>query len=1004
MSSNLHFSLGLRYRSGQWNTLPHSPSDTGRRSDAAAALSDSAPNGAAVRASPPPRRPNYNASRVQEALEHLASIDLIELCNEAKVECCRATRDLRSCGRYVESVLNSCGHASLCTECCQRCDSCPICRIPIPKNGNVLRLRLRLYYECIEAGLISKKCDDRLQEKEYGEKQIAADIERLYSFFDVAIENNLVSLICHYVTDVCLDESAVSSDPVIAFLLDEVVAKDWCKRRFKNILTELQGLYDLSVENMKMSLSSLLKFSVKLSGISNLLEVLDSSFKGTLSAQIHDLYHLHESILKTKQHMEIMIWCIRHHFLENVGSQYTNFTSWRSSICERKSAAIKRSWPDSVNHSAESARTNGSTLFIEDALLNIEIEQGYTHEIGEELEIASLQKAGSSLFFRSKIEGMAGCYPFENLRAAADILFLHGSSDLVIAKQAIFLYYLFDRHWTRPEEIWRHIIDDFAATFNITRHSLLESFTFYLLDDHTDDALQEACRLLPEISGPTAHPKVAQVLLERKNPDAALMVLRWCGRDGGARVVSLGEAVTAVRVRVECGLLTEAFMYQRMLCMKVKEKKLKNGSSQCSSDDLKGECRTWVDWVEALVTEICFLCIRRNLVDQMLEFPWNSVEEKYLHKSLLDFAVDDPSTTIGSLLVVFYLQRYRFVEAYQVDHKLQSVEQDFISKNSVSEVVISRMRSASHWRAGLVEKSIELLPEFQQEEVKLGKLLEIAVSTINELETPARCDLAKVQEPNLMSLLVPTSIDSFHVLRMDKTVTSSKPSVLDTPSKLGGYANSSKFEIGNHGSPSILQGSFSNNAERVPKPQSGVSKMFKFEDIRAPGIHRVRPITATPFKEFNKSSSRVPQNSSFQDHRFDQVSPQMEGNGVTHRLQNSRPYSLRVGADPVISPSSNGFLTKEPARDPYLNTSGKQAPSDGPHRLWKVVPSDDPMDVSWSHGEKGTFGDGNVNGRPRWRSDDSGEDEELQSPDRLTGPASYTTPMRGLRRSRLARR
>ncbi|KAL7241509.1 hypothetical protein ACSBR1_014163 [Camellia fascicularis] len=293
-----------------------------------------------------------------------------------------------------------------------------------------------------------------------------------------------------------------------------------------------------------------------------------------------------------------------------------------------------------------------------------------------------------------------------------------------------------------------------------------------------------------------------------------------------------------------------------------------------------------------------------------------------------------------------------------------------------------------------------------------------------------RCDLAKVQEPNLTSLLVPTSIDSFHVLRMDKTVTSSKPSVLETPSKLGGYANSSKFEIGNHGSPSILQGSFSTNEERVPKPQSGVSRMFKFEGIRTPGIQCVHPIIASPFKEFNKSSSRVPQNSSFQDYRFDQVSPQMEGNGVTHRLQNSRPYSLRLGADPVISPSSNGFLTKEPARDPYLNTSGKQAPSDGPHGLWKAVPSDDPMDFNaykwefgivllltsnlnfnlyvvllrFSHGEKGTLGDGNVDGEPRWRSDDSSEDEELQSPDRLTGPASCTTPMRGLRRSRLARR
>lgn len=39
-----------------------------------------------------------------------------------------------------------------------------------------------------------------------------------------------------------MDESAVSSDPVIAFLLDEVVVKDWCKRTFKNIISELQEI------------------------------------------------------------------------------------------------------------------------------------------------------------------------------------------------------------------------------------------------------------------------------------------------------------------------------------------------------------------------------------------------------------------------------------------------------------------------------------------------------------------------------------------------------------------------------------------------------------------------------------------------------------------------------------------------------------------------------------------------------------------------------------------
>lgn len=39
-----------------------------------------------------------------------------------------------------------------------------------------------------------------------------------------------------------MDEAAVSSDPVIAFLLDEVVIKDWCQRAFKNIIAELQQI------------------------------------------------------------------------------------------------------------------------------------------------------------------------------------------------------------------------------------------------------------------------------------------------------------------------------------------------------------------------------------------------------------------------------------------------------------------------------------------------------------------------------------------------------------------------------------------------------------------------------------------------------------------------------------------------------------------------------------------------------------------------------------------
>ncbi|XP_021631902.1 E3 ubiquitin-protein ligase HOS1 isoform X2 [Manihot esculenta] len=923
-----------------------------------------------------------------EALEHLASVDLIELCSEAKVERCRATRDLRSCGRYVQYALVSCGHASLCSECCQRCDLCPICRIPIPKSTN--RLRCRLYYECIEAGLISKKCDERFHEKDE-DNQLTADVQRLYSLFDVAMENNLVSLICHYVTDVCMDESAVSSDPVIAFLLDEVVVKDWSKRTFRNIVFELQGIYNLETEEMKTKLNFLMKHSMHLAGLSNVLEVLESSFKGNLSAQFNDLQILQESILKTKQHLEIMKWCIRHQFLEDLKSGHANFTSWCSVVRERKSAAIMRSWPDVVNQSAESNMLTGS-LFIEDALANLEIEQEYIQEMGDELQLASLQKDRGS-FFRSKIEGVTGCYPFESLRVAVDVLFLHGSSDLVVAKQAILLYYFFDRHWKMPDGTWRHIVDDFAATFGISRHALLESFAFYLLDDHTDETLKEACLLLPEIANSSTHPKIAQVLLERQAPEMALMVLRWSGRDG-SQMVSLSEAVTAVRVRVECGLLTEAFMHQRMLCTKVREKKWKDELPEDAPSELK--C-AWEDWVEVLVTEICCLCVKRKLVDRMIEFPWNSDEEKHIHKCLLECAVNDPSTTIGSLLVVFYLQRYRYAEACQVDLKLQNMEQDFISKNSVSEEVLSRMRSISHWRTGLVAKSIELLPQVQQQQAKTGKMLsEIYNVSGEQVKAPVKSDLPMLERPKSSSLLIPPNADSSLFLQTNHK-TPFNSSVLESPTRLDGSINKSQFELGNSGSPSILQERLFTTARKGVKPQMSNHKNDKYDKTPTHGIPRVSHMSAAPLKDISRTSLGVLADNDLHHGPFDSDLPEMEQYGFTEQLQKRNPhYSLKVTANVIaISGGNGGFPTDS------VQVAGKKIHPKRSDGLWGTTSGDDAMDIGSSGREKGfTVDEGNVNGGLRWRSDESSDEEE----DRAVKLASYTTPRRGVRRSRFARR
>lgn len=93
----------------------------------------------------------------------------------------------------------------------------------------------------------------------------------------------------------------------------------------------------------------------------------------------------------------------------------------------------------------------------------------------------------------------------------------------------------------------------------------------------------------------------------------------------------------------------------------------------------------------------------------MLELPWNSDEEKYIHKCLLDYATEDPLRTTGSLLVVFYIQRYRYSEAYQVHIELEKVEQDCISKGSISQELLPRLEKTIQRRSNFVVSNLNIV-------------------------------------------------------------------------------------------------------------------------------------------------------------------------------------------------------------------------------------------------------------------------------------------------------
>ncbi|GAB2244778.1 hypothetical protein Droror1_Dr00000271 [Drosera rotundifolia] len=929
--------------------------------------SSSGANASRFRSSFAAPSPDYGNKAVQDALRHLASIDLIELCNEAKVEHCRAIRDLSSCGRPVESVLQSCGHPSLCEECSQRCDYCPICRAPLPKNGN--KLRLRLYYECIKAGLISRIPEERMHDEENDETHITDDVLRLYSLFDISMENNLSCLVCQYVTDVCMNETAVSSDPTIAFLLDEAVVKIWCRRTFRYTTAKLQEIYKCKVTEMKSMVNSLPKLCAKLAGLSDILEVLESSFKGAHSAKLDDLHHLLEAILKTKQHMEMMMWCIRHEFLENVRSRHINLSSWRKIVHDRKSAAIYRVWPDYTDNPTESTEQDRATLFIEDALVNLQTEKRCEQESMVESEIVTLLSDEGSSLFRAQIEGLTGQYPFENLRVAVDVLFLLGSSDMVIAKRAIFLYYLFDRFWSMPNEIWRPILDDFAVTFGVSRLLLLESFTFYLLDDHSDQALQEACRFLPEISGPNCHPKIAKVLLERDASDAALMFLRLCGHDGGSDPISLDEAVSAVRVRIESGLLTEAFLYQRAICSKLKEKKVTLDNTVC-------DIKSWMHLLDVLVTEICYLCVRRHLLDRMIELPWNSDEEKHLHQCLLDCVIGSPSTNVGSLLVVYYLQRHRYVDAHRAHCELTTVEDDFMSKNDVGDEILHRMRSTIKWRAGLVNKCVELLPEDQRQQLKSAKFSEGTSSQYNETEGAEQTDT--LESRGAADFLLKPSPSPSPLLQIDHEMSTFTPS---RGLKYPGSMPSSKFEYGNLTPPSLPLGRFSVNLQSGDKPK------FSILD----GDRKLYPFDASAEKQIRRTSLRVFPDYELRDSQPDDTTPMVEDqNGFYGELPKiSPPFSRRIMAKPVRTPFSNRGLHDD-SRERYTTASGKRHTPTVVDQPWNLASPADSMEISWSHEQSiAAAGIDNSNGVSRWRSDDDSDGEDqLENWVRIRGAES----------------
>ncbi|CAI7880263.1 unnamed protein product [Closterium sp. NIES-53] len=98
------------------------------------------------------------------------------------------------------------------------------------------------------------------------------DVRRLFALFDIALDRGLVTLICHYVEEVCMDEAAVSSDPVLSLLLDPKLVLEWAQRTFTGIKRTLRDLYSSGITDRRMDDATCL--AMRLQGISQVLATL----------------------------------------------------------------------------------------------------------------------------------------------------------------------------------------------------------------------------------------------------------------------------------------------------------------------------------------------------------------------------------------------------------------------------------------------------------------------------------------------------------------------------------------------------------------------------------------------------------------------------------------------------------------------------------------------------------------------------------------------------------
>ncbi|KAK9824980.1 hypothetical protein WJX81_002675 [Elliptochloris bilobata] len=413
------------------------------------------------------------------------------------------------------------------------------------------------------------------------------DVARLHALFDVALGHGLGSLVVDYVVEVCSDRFYTSSDALEAYLLDGECVKKWAAGALVQVHSWLStGLVrpgGVDVGALRSQLGRTNSIVLVLRALAAPVPAPPAAAPPAAAAAEAPHGGDLEDALRLQQCLQVLDWCAAVQLSDAwAARRWRSEPEWRAAVSQRRGAA--HPLPTFLQRLLQRLGLVGSAAF--------------------SYPPASLEKAVAGVF----LSGGAGEATWQD-------------------KLALLLYLLSDAGIADLEA--------FRLGFSVPPAQLAEWHAAALVDQAlagpTERAsLDTACLLLPGAATAGTPFLFVEALAKLGRPEEALAVLR-----------ALEEAETALQIRLDCGLITEAFLEARRCC-----------------DHVPAEQRG--PHTRALVRRLAEWAQRARMVHEVIQLPLNALEEQAMCGWMEEQAA--AGGRAAHALPVFYLLRGRIAE------------------------------------------------------------------------------------------------------------------------------------------------------------------------------------------------------------------------------------------------------------------------------------------------------------------------------------------------------